>query len=105
MAELERQLSIVDEGFKMGENPSQATIAAEKKVRDLESKLSETHSELKAISSDRNRLLDLSNKLRMDMLRASPKKDDSSEFQETNNPASQQVRNLWLVFLFLRRSC
>mmetsp|Transcript_28589 Transcript_28589/g.54009 ORF Transcript_28589/g.54009 Transcript_28589/m.54009 type:complete len:985 (-) Transcript_28589:27-2981(-) len=91
VVELERQLSIVDEGFKMGENPSQATIAAEKKVRDLESKLSETHSELKAISSDRNRLLDLSNKLRMDMLRASPKKDDSSEFQETNNPASQQL--------------
>ncbi|GMI18797.1 hypothetical protein TrLO_g13330 [Triparma laevis f. longispina] len=97
VVELERQLSVVDEGFKMGENPSQATIAAEKKVRDLESKLSETHSELKSISSDRNRLLDLSNKLRMDMLKASPKKDDfthsnNNEYaEETNNPASQQL--------------
>jgi len=67
---------------------------AEKKVRELEHKLSDTSTELKAIMADRNRLLDLSNKLRTDLQRASPEKkkygSDESDRIDGKYSASNQ---------------
>ena len=75
-------------------NPSDETLVAEKKVKELESKLQDTSSELKSIMSDRNRLLDLSNKLKVDLMRASPKKEPPAAglySSSSNDPASRQL--------------
>ncbi|GMH51103.1 hypothetical protein TrRE_jg12734 [Triparma retinervis] len=95
--ELERQIAISDEASSRGKMPSHKTVEAEIKVRELEDKLGETNLELKAIVGDRDRLLDLSNKLRVDMMRASPKKEapryeDEMELRSANHdPASKQL--------------
>ena len=95
--ELERQIAISDEAASRGKMPSQKTVEAEIKVKELEDKLGETNLELKTIMGDRDRLLDLSNKLRVDMMRASPKKEPSSGYEDeidgdvNNNPASRQL--------------
>jgi len=95
VVELERQLSIVDTATSRGAMPSQATVEAESKVRELEERLGETNQELKSIVGDRDRLLDLSNKLRVDMMRASPKKDPVGMYgvggEDSNDPASRQM--------------
>jgi len=102
VVELERQIAVYDDSVRRGENPSEETVVAERKVRDLESKLNDTSSELKSISQDRNRLLDLSNKLRVDLLKASPKKEERGVGREgergggvysnsVNDPASRQL--------------
>ena len=96
-AELEHQLSEVDGAAKKVETPSQATLEAEARVKELEGKLLETNNELKAMAGDKDRLLDLSNKLRVDMMRDGPKRDvlfgDSlgGAVQSNSNPSSRQL--------------
>lgn len=65
-------------------------------MKELEHKLHDTSSELRAIVSDRNRLLDLSNKLRTDLQKATLNNNNDSNSNNStthnnNKPGSRQL--------------